>query len=244
MCRCMVLLMVVIMAPWLMAEEWSGTFEVVETLTGVTPSGEAKRDVDNAVRVLEERVARTREALKTANPALAKALKQDLAALAVELESLALERGGTVTIGLTSYVVAAGRIVVDGDEGRVVADANNGSAVVAIEGRRQTVALVKPGQSIAPRDAAAANALVGVDTMRGTITVEGQPVAVQWAPSLPNVYALTLLSSHSDKGLHAQLATLPGLPMQVERPNPRGGTMCWTVQRLIPGPVDPKLLVP
>jgi hypothetical protein len=32
--------------------------------------------------------------------------------------------------------------------------------------------------------------------------------------------------------------------MAVERPNPRGGTLRWTVQRLAPGPVEPRLLAP
>lgn len=237
--RCLLLLVLLAALP---AVEWSGSFEVVETLTGVAISGDARRDAEATAHALEERANRAREALKTAKPALAKALKQDLAALEVELESLALERGGTVVIGRTSYLVAAGRVVADGDEGRVVAA--DGSAVVVAEGRRETVALVKPGPPSAPRDAAPGGILAGVETMRGTITADGQPVAVAWAPSLPNVYALTRLPAHGDKSLHAQLAALPGMPMTVERPNLKGGTLRWTVQRLVAGPIDPRLLVP
>jgi hypothetical protein len=238
------LLLVLVMAAALGADDWSGSFEVVETLTGPGASGDAKRDAEATSHALEERIARTREALKTASPAAAKALRQDLAALEVELEAVALERGGTVVIGRTTYLVIPGRVVCDGDEGRVVADTVAGSAVVLAEGRRETVALVKPGRPVAPRDAAPAAPIAGVEVQHGTLTLDGQPVPVSWAPSLPNVHALTRLPSHGDKGLQAQLATLPGLAMVVERPNPKGGTLRWTVQKLSPGPIDPRLLAP
>lgn len=236
--------MLLAVASSLQSEDWSGSFEVVETLTGVAVSGDAKREVEATARALEERVARTREALKTAKPALAKALKQDLAALEIELESVALERGGTVVIGRTLYLVAPGRVVADGDEGRVVADTAAVTAVVVAGGRRETVTLVKPEKSSPPRDAVVGTPMAGAETMRGTITVDGQPVTVSWASSLPNVYALTRLSAHGDGSLQAQLASLPGLPMAIERPNPKGGTLRWTVEKLTPGPIEPRLLAP
>lgn len=243
--RVLVLLLLTVLAAVTPAVEgWSGGFEVVETLTGVTVSGDAKRDADTTARALEERVARTKEALKTAKPALAKALKQDLATLEVELEALALERGGTVVIGRTTWLVSGSTVVSDGDDGRVVADGAQGSAVIVIEGRREQVALVKPSPAQAPKDAQPGEPIGGVSTQRGTLTVDGQAVAVVWAPDLPNVYAVTRLPSHQDKSLHGQLATLPGLPLIVERPSPKGGTLRWTVQRLAPGPIDPRLLAP
>lgn len=222
------------------ATDWSGTFEVVETVAGPAPAANDRREIEAAARSLEARLAKAREGAKSPSPIVARTYRQDIGQLEAELQSLALERGGTVTLGRTSYVVRGQRVAADGDEARVVADGAAGTAVVVVPGRRERVSLVR-AEPRPPADAAPAEAIDGVATMRGTFTVGGDHCSVVWAPELPNVYALTQVPAQGADPLHAALAAVPGLPLEVERRSPRG-IQRWTVRKLVAGPVDERQL--
>ena len=222
------------------AAEWSGTFEVVETVAGPAPVAAQRREIEDAARSLEARLAKAREGAKNASPVVARTYRKDIGQLEAELQSLALERGGTVTLGRTTYAVRGQRVAADGDEARVVADGAAGTAVVQGQGKREQVNLVRTPTQV-PADAAPGAAVGGVATQRGTITVGNDRCAVVWAPELPNVYALTRVPAQGGDPLTAALAALPGLPLEVERRSARG-LQRWTVQKLVAGPVEDRLL--
>jgi len=221
------------------AADWSGTFEVVETVAGPAPAASERKEIEESARSLEARLARARGALKTANPVVARIHRRDIGQLEAELESLALERGGTVTLGRIAYAVRGERVAADGDEARVIADGAAGTAVVVGPGRSDRVALVRTPAK-APADNTPSEPIAGVATLRGTITIGGDPCTVIWAPELPNVYALTRIPAHGSDSLHVALAGLPGLPLAAERRTARG-IQRWTVQKLTPGAVDDRL---
>jgi len=235
------LLLALLAAGCVHAADWSGTFEVVETVAGPAPAAADRREIEDAAKSLESRLARAREGLKSASPIVARTYRQDIGHLEAELQSLALERGGTVTLGRTSYAVRGQRVAADGDEARVVADGAAGTAVVVAPGKRERVNLVKT-QPKPPADAAPAAPVGDIATMRGTISVGGDACIVTWAPALPNVYALTRVPAQGADSLNAALAALPGLPLEVERRSSRG-VQRWTVQKLVAGTVDERLLV-
>ena len=234
------LLLALVTAGFLHGADWSGTFEVVETVAGPAPAAADRREIEAAAKSLEARLGKAREGLKNASAVVARTYRQDIGHLEAELESLALERGGTVTLGRTSYAVRGQRVAADGDEARVVADGAAGTAVVVAPGKRERVSLVKtPPQ--APADAVAGPPVGDIATMRGTIKVGGDACMVTYAPALPNVYALTRVPAQGSDSLSAALAALPGLPLEVERRTARG-VQRWTVQKLVASPIDDRLL--
>lgn len=234
------LLSAVLAAGVLNAADWSGTFEVVETVAGPAPAEADRREIEAAAKSLESRLAKAREALKSSSAVVARTYRQDIAHLEAELETLALERGGTVTLGRTSYAVRGQRVAADGDEARVVGDGVAGTAVVVAPGKREKVTLVKTPIK-PPADAAAGTPVGGIATVRGTFTIGGDTCVATYAPDLPNVYALTRVPAQGSDSLSAALAGLPGLPLEVERRTARG-VQRWTVQKLVAAPIDDRLL--
>lgn len=227
--------LILLLAAALAASEWSGTFEVVETVAGPAPSGADRTEIEDLARSLEGRLAKAREALRTAAAPAARTYRKDISQLEAELQSLALERGGTVTLSRTVYTVRGDRIIADGDEARLIVVP--GRAVVAAGGRREPVELAPVPAARAPEGAADAPPVAGVATRRGTIAIDGDPTTVVWAPGLPNVYALTRVAAQARDPVLAALAAVPGLPLEVER-RTKKGVQRWTVQRLAPGAVD------
>jgi hypothetical protein len=225
------------------AADWSGTFTVVQTLTGPTPAGADRRALEEEAKALEQRLARTREALKTATPMVARTLRQDIGHLETELERLALERGGTVTIARTRYAIAGPRIAADGDDDRVFADTAAGTAIVVRGVHRDTVALTGLQQPPPPEDASDAGTVAGQAAKRCTVRAGKDAYVVVFAPALPNPYAMTRLPEHRPDALHTALAGVPGLPLTVERAL-RNGVQRWTVRDLVAGPVDDSALAP
>ena len=234
------LLSAMLLAGVLHGADWSGTFEVVETVAGPAPAAGDRSEIEALARSLETQLARAREGLKSATAVVARTYRQDIAHLEAELEALALERGGTVTLGRTSYAVRAQRVAADGDEARVIGDGAAGTATVILPGKRERVSLVKSVPK-PPADAGPGAPVGGVSTMRGTITVAGEPCVVTYAPDLPNVYALTRIPLQASDPLLSALSALPGLPLDVERRSPRG-VQRWTVQKLVAGAVADHLL--
>ncbi len=225
------------------AADWSGTFTVVQTLTGPTPAGADRRGLEEETQALEQRLTRTRDGLKTATPMVARTLRQDIGHLESELERLALERGGTVTIARTRYAIDGARIAADGDDARVTVDTAAGSAIVVSGSQRQTVALAGLSAPPAPADIADAGTVAGQSVKRCTVRAGKESYAVVFAPALPNPYAMTRLPDHAADSLHTALAGVPGLPMTVEH-QLRTGVQRWTVRDLAPGAVSPTLLTP
>ncbi len=222
---------------------WVGTFTVVQTLTGSTPASNDRKGLEDEARALEGRLAKTRDALKTATPMVARTLRQDIGHLETELERLALERGGTVTTARTRYVIDGPRILADGDDARVIADVAIGTAVVISGGQQETVSLagLKPAPS--PEGVTDAGMVSGHAAKRCTVRAGKETLTVVFAPRLPNPYAMTRLPKHGADSLHTALAGVPGLPLSVEQPQ-RNGVQRWTLRDLAPGPVDKQAFTP
>jgi hypothetical protein len=219
------------------AGEWSGTIEVVQTLSGREVKAGDRRELDAVTADYEGRLAAARERLKQATPSVARVLREDIGTLEAELERVALERGGTVHIGRTTYVIDGNRVFWDGDEAKVVLDHGQGRARIASGTRRDLLPLKAVPEPHMPDDREEGKPLLGRPTVVVTIKAEDRTFTVRLIAGLPNPYAQTLLPDVDGKSLQAVLARLPGLPAEVEARD-RNLVQRWTVQRIDEGHVD------
>jgi len=223
------------------AEGWQGTLEVDITFAGAGASGERDAELDRFAGALEQRLATLRERLRVADGVSARVLRRDVGQLEGELEAIALDRGAAVTLGRRTYALSGSRLGVDADEGRLVIDRATDSGHLQRGTERIPVKLA----ALVPMEEPAATVdgpqAFGAATRQATLTVGSESMRVIWIPGWPNIYALERLDSQSRSPLHRALATLPGLPIDVEAHH-KGGRMRWRVVECRPGPVDPRLL--
>jgi hypothetical protein len=218
------------------AEPWTGRIEIVETVGGVERKGD-QTEQDAVAKAMQERVNRLRERLKTATPTVARTLRTDLAHLEGDLERLAIERGSTAQTGRTLYAIGPARTLADGDEAKVVIDRAAGVATLSAAGRDESVRVPPPPAPRALDDAKPGPAAFGAPTRRGKLVVDDRVYVVTLAEGLPNPYALSLLPATAKDPLYAALASLPGLPVEVELKR-NDVVRRWTVKTCEPGPVD------
>ncbi len=231
----LVLVAIALTSPAQAGEAWSGTIEIVETISGSKPSAGSDAELKALAKQLEARLTRTRERLRNATPTVARALREDLGHLEAEMEQVALERGGTMQLGHTVYRIAGTRVLSDGDEARVLFDWTTKTALLTIGGKRQPVALKDRPKQRMPDKSEDGKEMLGLPTQRMTVRAGGDDFVVRLAAGLPNPYALTLLSEADE--LQIALAALPGLPMDVE--SRRGEAVHrYTVLSIEPGAVE------
>jgi hypothetical protein len=222
-------------------EEWSGTITVQQTLVGPSNVGGSDRsELDDYAKLVEERLVRARAELVNAPRLVARALRADIGVYQAELERIALARGGVVPIGTTVFVIDRRRAAVFSDLPRLIVDRAADRAVVLGADQPEPVPLAPEPRPIALDRAAPEVPLLGLTTRRIEVRAEGKRFTVLVAPSLPNPYALCLLAASAEdpEGLYAVLATLPGMPMQVEHTTGEVSQR-WVVTSIREKVVDP-----
>ena len=199
--------------------EWSGTITVQQTMVGPTGVvGADKAELDDYAKLIEERMARAKTDLTAASTVVARTLRADIGVYQAELERIALARGGVVAIGSITFVIDQQRMAVFSDLPRLVIDRAANTALVMGADAPEPVALAPLPPPLVIEPSAPELPLLGLSTRRIEIKAEGKKFTVLVAPSLPNPYALCLLAATMEEpdSLLAVLATVPGMPMQVE----------------------------
>jgi hypothetical protein len=199
--------------------DWSGTISLQQTIVGPASIVVAeKAELDDYAKLVEERMARARADLATASRLVARTLQADIGVYQAELERIALARGGVVVIASTTFVIDRQRVAVLSDLPRLVVDRAANQALVMGADAPEPVALAPVPPPIAIDPTAPEVPLLGLSARRLEVRAEGKKFTVLVAPSLPNPYALCLLNATQSEAdsLLAVLATMPGLPMQVE----------------------------
>lgn len=201
------------------ASEWSGTITVQQSMVGPTGVvGPDKAELDDYAKLIEDRMRLAKADLATATPVVARTLRADIGVYQAELERIALARGGVVPIGTTTFVIDRQRVSVTSDLPRLVVDRAANTALVMGADAPEPVALAPLPAPLVIEAGAPELPLLGLTTRRIEIKAEGKKFTVLVAPSLPNPYALCLLAAAAEESdsLLAVLATVPGMPMQVE----------------------------
>ncbi len=220
--------------------DWSGTIALQQTMVGpVNVVGTDKAELDDYAKQLEERLARARVDLTTATKVVAKTLRADIGVYLAELERVALARGGVVLIGTTVFVVDRQRVAVLSDLPRLVVDRAANQALVMGAEEPEAVPLAPIPTPITIEASAPEVPLLGLSTRRIELKAEGKKFTVLVAPSLPNPYALCLVTStvEDSDNLFIALAALPGMPMLVEH-NTGEVTQRWVVTAIREKVVD------
>lgn len=199
--------------------DWSGTITVQQSMVGPTGViGPDKAELDDYAKLIEERLARAKTDLGTASTVVARTLRADIGVYQAELERIALARGGVVAIGTTTFIIDQQRVAVLSDLPRLVVDRAANQALVMGSDAPEPVALAPLAPLLVIEPSAPELPLLGLTTRRIELKAEGKKFTVLVAPSLPNPYALCLLAATAEESdsLLAVLATIPGMPMQVE----------------------------
>jgi hypothetical protein len=200
--------------------DWSGTINMQQSIIGPSSIVVAeKAELDDYAKLVEERLARARADLSTtASRVIARTLRADIGVYRAELERIALARGGVVVIGSTTFVIDRQRVAMLSDLPRLVVDRATAQALVMGADAPEAVQLAPIPPPIAIEPSAPEVPLLGLATRRIEVRAEGKRFTVLVAPSLPNPYALCLLAATQAEpdSLLAVLATLPGMPMQVD----------------------------
>jgi hypothetical protein len=220
------------------AEAWSGTLVVEATFSGPGASAERDKELDKYAKSLESRLQALRARLRDATGVQARILERDVGQVEGELESIALDRGGSVSLGRKTYVVSGQRLAVDADEGRILVDREAGTATIIRGSERTSVKLAPIPPAVTPASVSVGPDAFGSATEQATIDIAGEPAQVIWAASLPNIYAQERLDSQSRSRLQSALAELPGLPIEVDIHH-KGGRLHWRVISCTPGAVSP-----
>ncbi|MBA3700519.1 MAG: hypothetical protein H0W78_16860 [Planctomycetes bacterium] len=211
--------------------DWSGTITVQQSMVGPTGViGPDKAELDDYAKLIEERTARAKNDLTTASTVVARTLRADIGVYQAELERIALARGGVVPIGSMTFVIDRQRVAVLSDLPRLVVDRVANTALVMGADVPEPVALAPLPAPLVIEPSAPELPLLGLTTRRIELKAEGKKFTVLVAPSLPNPYALCLLAATAEEAdsLLAVLATVPGMPMQVEH-GAREVTHRWVV---------------
>lgn len=198
---------------------WSGTITLQQSLIGPSSVvGPDKAELDDYAKLVEERLARARTDLSTASKTVARTLRADIGVYQAELERILLARGGVVVIGTTTFVIDRQRVAVFSELPRLVVDRAAGQALVMGADAPEPITLAPMPVPVPIDPAAPEFPLLGLSTRRVEVKAEGKKFTVLVAPSLPNPYAMCLLmpTLEDPESLLAALATLPGMPMQVE----------------------------
>lgn len=215
----MVLLGVCCLGSDAVAGDWSGTISMQQTIVGPASIVVAeKSELDDYTKLIEERLAKARADLVGASRLVTRTLRADIGVYQAELERIALARGGVVVIGSTTFVIDRQRVAVLSDLPRLVVDRAGDQAFVMGADAPEPVQLAPIPAPIVIEASAPEVPLLGLATRRIEVRAEGKKFTVLVAPSLPNPYALCLLTvtqAEAD-GLLAVLATMPGMPMQVD----------------------------
>lgn len=201
------------------AGEWSGTITMQQTIVGPASIVVAeKAELDDYAKLVEERLARARADLAGASRLVARTLRADIGVYQAELERIALARGGVVVIGTTTFVIDRQRVAVLSELPRLVIDRALDQALVMGADAPEVVALAPLPTPSVIEPSAPEVPLLGLATRRIEVKAEGKKFTVLVAPSLPNAYAMCLLAATQAEadGLLTVLASLPGMPMQVE----------------------------
>lgn len=199
--------------------DWSGTITVQQSMVGPTGVvGPDKSELDDYAKLIEERMARAKTDLTAASTVVARTLRADIGVYQAELERIALARGGVVAIGTITFVIDKQRIAVLSDLPRLVVDRATNMALVMGADVPEVVVLAPMPPPLVIEPSAPELPLLGLTTRRIEIKAEGKKFTVLVATSLPNPYALCLLVATAEEAdsLLAVLATVPGMPMQVE----------------------------
>jgi hypothetical protein len=216
------------------AADFSGTIEAVETLETAQAPAADRPELDDYLRTLQDRLARTRAARLVASGPAARILAQDEIAYQNELDQCLFARGGAVVVGRTRMWVADGRVRLEGDFGTILADPTLGRAWIAA-GEAVVESALLPAPPVLTGEAQADG------TVRVVLTVDGQAAVAVVRPDLANPFARVVLPRGQVVGstFGAALASLPGMPVRIEMP---GRTTRRLVFTAAPGAVDPAML--
>jgi len=226
--------------------DWSGTITMQQTIVGpVSIVGPEKAELDDFAKLVEERLARARTDLVTASRLVAHTLRADIGVYQAELERIALARGGVVSIGTTTFVINRQRAAVLSELPRLVVDRAADQALVMGSDTPDPLPLAPLPVPLVIEASAPEVPMLGLSTRRIEIKAEGKKFIVLVAPSLPNPYALCLLTATQEEpdNLLAVLATLPGMPMLVEH-NTGEVTHRWIVSGIREKVVDAAAFAP
>lgn len=220
------------------AESWSGLIRVETTFAGPRGGGERASELDAYTKALEGRLATLQERRRTADGVAERVLARDIGQIEGELEAIAIERGAWVGLGSETFQIDGQHLAQDADQGRLIVDRQAQTGHVVRAGTTTAVKLAALPPTAEPEGTTDGPVWRGHATRQATVAVVDNPVRVVWVPGLPNTYALCRLDSQTSSKLHGFLATLPGLPIDVES-DYKGGRLRWRVVDLAPGAVDP-----
>lgn len=213
--RAMRMLLLLALSTVAVAADWTGAIEVAETLTGPTPTVHDREELDELARSTEERLRRARAEVLAVPSTVARILREDIGFLEAELQRVALARGGTLRVSRTVFFLAGSRLVAESEGFRLSVDRAAGSATVAGGGASRAAALAAPPPAPDERKAVDGPRLLDRPTRRYQLNLAGVQHQVDIDPNLPNPWAIGLVAGAPDD-LFQHLASLPGLPMQVE----------------------------
>jgi hypothetical protein len=242
----LLLLFLVQVAAGAAVSEWSGTITMQQTIVGpASIVGPEKAELDDYAKLVEERLVRARTDLTAASRLVARTLRADIGVYQAELERIALARGGVVSIGTTTFVIDHRRVAVLSELPRLVVDRATDQAFVMGSDAPEPLTLAPIPTPIAIEASAPEVPLLGLSTRRIEIKAEDKKFTVLVATSLPNPYALCLLTATQEvpDNLLAVLATLPGMPMLVEH-NTGEVTNRWVITGIREKVVDAAAFLP
>ncbi len=216
------------------AADFSGTIEAVETLETAQAPAADRAELDDYLRTLQDRLARTRAARLVASGPAARILAQDETTYQNELDQCLFARGGAVVVGRTRLWVADGRVRLEGDFGTILADRTAGRAWIAAGEAVVETTLLPPPPPLTGE-------VQSDGTLRVALMVDGQSAVAVVRPEVANPFALVVLPQGQvvGSGLGAALATLPGLPVRVEMAGRTTRRLIFTATE---GAVDPAML--
>lgn len=197
---------------------WSGTIEIVESLRGNASKASDKAELDRLILTTDDRLRWARTEVTTLPPAMAGVVRNDIGVMESERDRAILARGGEpFPVGKTTYTIALGRILVEGELITVLIDRNRNLAWIRSGGQVEERAL--PAQAnVETITGTVGPELFGYASFTTTRRIDGRDHQVTWLPEVPNPYALAQIDEvgpRSGADLVTDLARLPGLPALV-----------------------------
>jgi hypothetical protein len=210
----------VVMATATAAEPWTGVIEVAETISGPEASGVDQRELERYAHVIEERLRQARDELPKDPPTVARVIREDIGFYEAERDRVVVAHGGELTVGRTYYQIKRERMAMIADGARLIIDRGAGTVAGTVDGQPKQANLaavpsleatmvITPGPDYTLQDQV-------YHTQHVHFTVLTRSFDVDFAPGLPNPYAIGLTDSVDSSDPSKQLAELPGLPILIQ----------------------------
>jgi phosphohistidine swiveling domain-containing protein len=201
------------------AEPWTGVVEVAETISGPEAGGGDQKELERYAHVIEERLRQARDELPKAPPTVARVIREDIGFYEAERDRAVVAHGGELTIGRTYYQIKRERMAMVTDGARLIIDRGAGTVDGTVDGQAKSANLAP-----VPNPGALDSYTAGADytlqdhlyhTRHVHFQVLTRTFDVDFAPGLPNPYAIGLVDAGDASDPAKVLATLPGMPIVI-----------------------------